>query len=83
MLGGLFTRKKVFPDNRGVFAPLSLKVGGLDWIQSNVSFNPKKYTLRGLHFQVGEFAQTKLIKVINGEILDFIVDKIPNSANLI
>ena len=74
MSGGLFTRKKVFPDNRGVFAPLSLKGGGLDWIQSNICFNPKKYTLRGLHFQVGEFAQTKLIKVINGEILDFIVD---------
>lgn len=74
MVGGLFTRKKVFPDNRGIFAPLSLKVGGLDWIQSNISVNPKKYTLRGLHFQVGEFAQTKLIKVINGEILDFIVD---------
>lgn len=74
MSGGLFTRKQVFPDSRGVFAPLSLKVGGLEWIQSNVSFNPKKYTLRGLHFQVGEFAQTKLIKVINGEILDFIVD---------
>lgn len=74
MEGGLFNRKKVFPDNRGVFAPLSLKIGGLDWIQSNISFNPKKYTLRGLHFQVGEFAQTKLIKVINGEILDFIVD---------
>ena len=74
MSGGSFTRKQVFPDSRGVFAPLSLKVGGLDWIQSNVSFNPKKYTLRGLHFQVGEFAQTKLIKVINGEILDFIVD---------
>ena len=41
MSGGLFTRKQVFPDSRGVFAPLSLKVGGLDWIQSNVSFNPK------------------------------------------
>ena len=81
MSGGSFTRKQVFPDSRGVFAPLSLKVGGLDWIQSNVSFNPKKYTLRGLHFQVGEFAQTKLIKVINGEILDFIVDIREGSEN--
>ena len=41
MSGGYFNRKKVFPDNRGVFAPLSLKVGGLDWIQSNISFNTK------------------------------------------
>jgi dTDP-4-dehydrorhamnose 3,5-epimerase len=81
MSGGYFNRKKVFPDNRGVFAPLSLKVGGLDWIQSNISFNPNKFTLRGLHFQVGEFAQTKLIKVINGEILDFIVDIREGSEN--
>lgn len=81
MSGGLFNRKQVFPDSRGVFAPLSLKVGGLEWIQSNVSFNPKKFTLRGLHFQVGEFAQTKLIKVINGEILDFIVDIREDSEN--
>ena len=33
------------------------------------------------HLQVGEFAQTKLIKVINGEILDFIVDIREGSEN--
>jgi dTDP-4-dehydrorhamnose 3,5-epimerase len=71
---GQFTKKNVFSDKRGTFAPLSLKIGGINWIQTNLSVNPKKYTLRGLHFQVGEFAQTKLVKVINGEMLDFIVD---------
>ena len=56
------------------FAPLSLNSYDKGWLQSNVSFNPKIYTLRGLHFQVGEKAQTKLIKVITGSIVDFIVD---------
>jgi dTDP-4-dehydrorhamnose 3,5-epimerase len=36
--------------------------------------NPKKFTLRGLHYQSGETSQAKLVKVINGRILDFVVD---------
>jgi dTDP-4-dehydrorhamnose 3,5-epimerase len=36
--------------------------------------NPKKFTLRGLHYQTGETSQAKLVKVINGRILDFVVD---------
>ena len=64
----------VFVDHRGTFAPLSLNSYDKGWLQSNVSFNPKIYTLRGLHFQVGEKAQSKLIKVITGSIVDFIVD---------
>ena len=64
----------VFLDHRGTFAPLSLNSYDKEWLQSNISFNPKIYTLRGLHFQVGEKAQAKLIKVITGSIVDFIVD---------
>ena len=64
----------VFVDHRGTFAPLSLYSYDKEWLQSNVSFNPINYTLRGLHFQVGEKAQSKLIKVITGSIVDFIVD---------
>ena len=72
---------QVFEDHRGFFAPLSLKYDDnirdilkKNWLQSNISVNPKAGTLRGLHFQVGEFAQAKLIKVITGEIADFVVD---------
>jgi dTDP-4-dehydrorhamnose 3,5-epimerase len=72
---------KVFEDNRGVFAPLPLNYDNSDnlelrknWIQSNVSFNPNQYTLRGLHFQMGDKSQSKLIKVITGGIIDFIID---------
>ena len=67
-------RNPVFVDHRGTFAPLSLQSFDKDWLQSNISFNPQSYTLRGLHFQVGEKAQAKLIKVITGGIIDFIVD---------
>jgi dTDP-4-dehydrorhamnose 3,5-epimerase len=67
-------RNPVFVDHRGTFAPLSLQSFNKDWLQSNISFNPQSYTLRGLHFQVGEKAQAKLIKVITGGIIDFIVD---------
>ena len=34
----------------------------------------KKNVIRGLHFQKGWYSQAKLIKVIKGEILDFVVD---------
>lgn len=70
-----------FKDNRGVFAPLSLIFGGdklellrKDWIQSNISYNPHKFTFRGMHLQEGPYAQTKLVKVIHGAIIDFVVD---------
>jgi dTDP-4-dehydrorhamnose 3,5-epimerase len=65
---------RVFIDHRGVFSPLSLNTLDKNWIQSNISFNPKRATFRGLHFQLGEFAQSKLIKVITGKIIDFIID---------
>lgn len=77
---------KVFKDNRGTFAPLSLKYENSsntelnkNWLQSNISVNPLEYTFRGLHFQVGDKAQCKLIKVIDGSILDFVIDMRPES----
>jgi len=69
-----FKSNPVFVDHRGTFAPLSLQTYDKNWLQSNISFNPQIFTLRGLHFQVGEKAQAKLIKVITGSIEDFIVD---------
>jgi dTDP-4-dehydrorhamnose 3,5-epimerase len=63
-----------FLDNRGSFTPLSLELFDKKWLQSNISVNDKRNTFRGLHFQKGEFAQAKLLKVIHGEIIDYIVD---------
>jgi len=65
---------RIFYDERGSFSPLSLFELDKEWKQSNISVNPKKFTLRGLHYQTGETSQGKLVKVINGKILDFVVD---------
>jgi dTDP-4-dehydrorhamnose 3,5-epimerase len=65
---------RIFYDERGSFSPLSLFELDKEWKQSNISVNPKKFTLRGLHYQSEETAQAKLVKVINGKILDFVVD---------
>lgn len=77
----------VYKDHRGEFAPLPLifdegKLPQLrkTWVQSNISYNNKKWTFRGMHYQDGEYAQTKLVKVIHGEILDFFIDLRPDSV---
>jgi len=74
-------KKNVFYDERGVFAPLSLE--SFSWVQSNISVNPNIFTLRGLHFQKPPFAQSKLIKVVSGSIIDFVADIDPNSSNFL
>jgi dTDP-4-dehydrorhamnose 3,5-epimerase len=45
----------------------------IDFIQDNQSFSTKG-VIRGLHFQIGPYAQTKLVRVLEGEILDVVVD---------
>lgn len=42
--------------------------------QTNMSFNPKKGTLRGMHYQVSPYEETKLVKCTSGAIYDCIVD---------
>lgn len=48
------------------------------FVQDNQSFS-KKGVLRGLHYQCGEHAQAKLVRVLQGEVLDVAVDIRPNS----
>ena len=64
----------VFTDVRGEFIPYDLK----GWDQMNISINEARYTFRGLHYQINP-RQTKLVKVIQGKVLDIIYDL--NSAN--
>lgn len=47
--------------------------------QANVSFSRYQGTLRGLHFQVEPYAETKLIRCTRGAIFDVIVDLRPTS----
>lgn len=69
----------VFEDERGYFfeAYNKSKLEDLgvqiDFVQDNQSFS-KKGTLRGLHYQNPPFAQTKLVRVLEGEIMDVVVD---------
>jgi dTDP-4-dehydrorhamnose 3,5-epimerase len=72
-------KNKVFYDERGIFVPLSL-TSHLTWIQSNISINLKPFTLRGLHFQQNPYKQSKMIKVINGSIIDFVTNIEPKSG---
>jgi dTDP-4-dehydrorhamnose 3,5-epimerase len=49
------------------------------FVQDNQSFSSKG-VLRGLHYQTGEHAQAKLVRVLQGEVLDVAVDIRPNST---
>ncbi|GAC1600222.1 MAG: dTDP-4-dehydrorhamnose 3,5-epimerase [Hymenobacter sp.] len=42
--------------------------------QANLSFNPRKGTLRGMHYQLPPHEETKLVRCSRGAILDVIVD---------
>lgn len=48
-------------------------------VQCNLSFNHKKGTLRGMHYQVAPYEETKLVRCTKGAIYDVIVDLRPDS----
>lgn len=47
--------------------------------QCNISFNKKKGTLRGMHYQVAPYEEAKLVRCTKGKIFDVIIDLRPNS----
>jgi dTDP-4-dehydrorhamnose 3,5-epimerase len=51
-------------------------------VQCNISFNKKRGTLRGMHFQVEPFAEAKLVRCTRGAIYDVIIDLRENSHSL-
>ena len=74
-----------FGDHRGYFfesfnRKTFLTQTGLDlnFVQDNQS-RSQKGVLRGLHYQHGEFAQAKLVRVLEGKVLDIVVDIRQNS----
>lgn len=79
-------KPSVFQDHRGTFSENYSKrrfeeVTGLeiDFVQDNQSCS-KKGVLRGLHFQKGRFAQSKLVRCVYGQVLDVVVDLRPTSS---
>lgn len=77
--GLLVLEPKVIGDSRGYFMESynqnTLLEAGIDikFVQDNQS-SSSKGVLRGLHFQYAPYAQTKLVRVLTGIILDVVVD---------
>lgn len=72
-------------DERGAFGRIwcarEFEEHGLDTriAQVNMGFSHRRGTLRGLHLQLGEHAEAKLVRCTRGEIYDVIVDMRPDS----
>jgi dTDP-4-dehydrorhamnose 3,5-epimerase len=49
------------------------------FVQANILFNWKKGTLRGFHYQIPPFAESKLFRCIRGAVFDVIIDLRPDS----
>jgi len=73
-------------DERGFFARTfcqqEFEAHGLkaEVAQCNVSFNKRKGTLRGMHYQAAPFAEAKLVRCTAGSIYDVIIDLRPASS---
>lgn len=82
--GLLIIEPNIFNDDRGFFFESyndkRYKDFGLkyDFVQDNISFSQKN-TIRGLHYQVGDYAQGKLVYVLKGKVIDVAVDLRKNS----
>lgn len=72
-------------DERGFFARTwcrkEFEAHGLTarLVQANLSFNKKRGTLRGMHYQVAPYPEAKLIRCTRGAIYDVIIDLRPDS----
>jgi len=75
----LVIEPKIFRDQRGYFYEGYNKDtyfrNGIkaNFIQDNYSFS-NKGTLRGLHYQIGNYSQAKLVQVLSGKVIDIAVD---------
>lgn len=83
--GAFLIDPELLEDERGFFARTwcrkEFEQHGLnsDWVQCSISYNKRKGTLRGMHYQVAPFAETKLVRCTMGAIYDVIIDLRPDS----
>lgn len=83
--GMLVLEAEAHADERGSFARCfcraELEALGLaaDIAQANLSFSEKAGTLRGLHYQVGPSAETKIVTCLQGRLHDVVLDLRPDS----
>ena len=85
-LKGVFVvEPEIIEDERGFFAcswsPVEFEKHGLNTrlVQCNISFNKKRGTLRGMHFQAKPHQEAKLVRCTRGGIYDVAVDLRPES----
>lgn len=83
--GCFILEPRKFEDDRGYFFESfnektfnALTATNTHFIQDNQSFSTKG-VIRGLHAQAGDHAQAKLVRVLQGEVIDVAVDARPNS----
>ena len=83
--GCFLLEPRIFEDDRGYFMETYNKgvfdsAAGyeVNFVQDNQSFSGRG-VIRALHYQIGEFAQAKLVRVLSGEVLDVAVDLRRNS----
>lgn len=86
MPGMFIIEPKIFGDDRGYFfesfnqKEFERHIGKIDFVQDNES-KSSKGVLRGLHFQKPPFTQSKLLRCIEGEVLDVAVDLRKDSSS--
>ncbi len=83
--GAFVVRVQRFEDDRGFFARTwcrrEFEARGLvsHLVQCSISFNRRKGTLRGMHFQAAPFQEAKLVRCTRGSLYDVIIDLRPRS----
>lgn len=87
--GAFLVEQEPIGDERGFFARAycqkEFAAQGLTphFVQANNSLSRIRGTLRGLHYQLGRFAEDKLIRCIRGAIFDVVVDLRPKSPTFL
>lgn len=87
--GAMLVHTEPRDDSRGRFVRLYCEDGfavvrpGLRWVQCNLSLTRRRGTVRGMHCQRQPAAETKLVRVLAGEIVDVIVDLRPDSPDFL
>jgi dTDP-4-dehydrorhamnose 3,5-epimerase len=78
--GAYIIKPQKIEDERGFFTRTFCQKEFIDHglsanvVQRNYSYNKKKGTFRGMHFQAPPFEEEKIVSCVNGSILDIIVD---------
>ena len=84
LIGAVLVEPERLEDERGFFARTWCEREFAEyqlatrWVQCNISYNHRKGTLRGMHYQLPPSVEDKLVRVTHGAIFDVIVDLRPD-----